>query len=97
MIKESSPSEYVEPAAADVRSAESDPHGAILRHAWIEELGLWYDDDRADSAVTQEDPEIWDAFIALIVDVVRELHDSGRLRVPLLIDAEYLMTRDDAE
>jgi hypothetical protein len=87
---------FVEPEARVIAGSANDPMGAQLRRAWLEELGLWYADEMSDFAVTDEDPQIWDRFVSLTVDVVRHLHKAGELRsvvghdVPVLLDAIYV-------
>ena len=84
---------FVQPTAAVVADTLTDPPGAELRRRWLESEGLWYPDDRGDLAVTEEDPEIWDQFLALMVDIVRDWHASGELSravgrdVPVFLDA----------
>ncbi len=80
--------------AAIVFSDDYDPAGAELRFAWLDSLGLWYDDDRVDEAVDEEDPEIWEATLQAVVAAAQALHEEGLLEhiighdVPVLIDAE---------
>lgn len=86
--------EFVEPEAGVIAVENRDLRGIELRRAWIEELGLWYEDDYADFALDEQDVDIRQQFLALIVGLVRDLHSRGRLRVPFLIDVEYALDEE---
>ena len=94
---------FVQPSAAVIADSKADPTGSDLRYAWLQELGLWYPDQLADVAVTEWDPEIWDRFVALVVNLVSALHKSGELgdivghSVPVLLDAPILDEEEGTE
>jgi hypothetical protein len=83
--------------AVTVGSDEHDREGASLVRAWLEEIGLWYEDGEG---VESEDTNlaIWDAFMELTVVLVRRLRESGLLEreigrdVPIFINSQLAGT-----
>jgi hypothetical protein len=92
-------SHYQRPRDVTVGSDEHDREGASLIRAWLEEIGLWYDDDEA---VGAEDTNlaIWDAFMELTVVLVRRVRGSGLVEreigrdVPIFINSQLAGTEE---
>jgi hypothetical protein len=82
-----------------VGSSETDSHGARLRRAWIDGLGLWYSDadERRDfDAAGELGAQITDHFVELSIRLVQRLHATGLIErvfgrpIPVLIhELEY--------
>jgi hypothetical protein len=91
-------SHYQRDRAVTVGSDEHDREGASLVRAWLEEIGLWYEDEDAEEAETDTDPAIWQAFMELTAELVQRLHRNGLLEreigrdVPIFINSQLAGT-----
>jgi hypothetical protein len=66
-------------AVAVVADPETDPIGVELCRSWATEIGLYYPDGSDGATADDGDVFIWEAFWELVVEVVTDLHRSGRI------------------
>jgi len=90
---------FLQTEVAIVGDPARDPAGARLVEAWAKDQGYWYSDEEEDAdfdATVERAERLTEAFVALTVKAVKQLHEQGDVRsvfgrtLPLLIhELEY--------